>query len=147
MFFSSILPESFNFSGNTFSWFFFFCLIFYFTLTLDFQLLSSCHCHIALSINLTWCGVCWPLHPHISPLFSNSLLSPSIHMLYVPVSLNEFVFTMPLIMLFSVLRNSFSPSSLDEVLLILQNSPLLGSSLTTTYPALFNVSLSFGLAD
>ena len=46
MFLSSILPESFNFSGNTFSWLLFFCLIFYFTLTLDFQLLSSCHCHI-----------------------------------------------------------------------------------------------------
>lgn len=127
MFSSSILPESFIFSGNTFSWLLFFCLMFYFTLTLDFQLLSLCHCRIDLSINLTWkWGLLASPSSHFTTLPWQLALPIHTHTLFTSHS-ELIVFTMPLIMLFSVLRNSFSPLHLMKFCLVLQNSPLQGA--------------------
>lgn len=147
MFSSSISPESFNFSGNTF-----FLVPF---LLPDLLLYPYPRFSTVEVLPLPRSS------QHKSDLMWGLLASPSSHFTTLPQQLalpilthtlctshsELIVFTMPLIMLFSVLRNSFSPSSLDEVLLILQNSPLLGSSLTAPHPTLFNMSLSLGLAD
>ena len=147
MFSSSISPESFNFSGNTFFLVPFLLpdLLLYphprFS-TVEFLPLPHSSQHKS---DLMWVLLASP-SSHFTTLPQQLALPIHTHTLCTNHS-ELIVFTMPLIMLFSVLRNSFSPSSLYEVLLILQNSPLLGSSLTAPHPARFNVSLSLGLAD
>lgn len=140
MLFSSILPASFYLS-NTFSDSFLvpFLLPALFLILYScpsFQLLRSCRCHVDLSLNLTWFGVCWPLQPHTSSLFR---LFPPLPI--PPCTLcfshsERLAFPVPWIMRCSVPGNSFSPSSLDKALLILQDSPLSGSPWQTPSPTL-----------